>query len=92
MSLEKEARGEDPTVLAVIKKINNRSRQGMQKYGMTIRDNDRPLIEWLNEALEEAMDLCVYLQRAIDKINEPQRTKIVKPKIQSNKTDRLEWE
>lgn len=91
MELESQSRERDPTVEAVIQRMKARSRQGMKKYGMAIRDNDRPLIEWLQEALEEAMDLCVYLQRAIEEHNAPSRTKIVKPKKQE-KSEKLKWE
>lgn len=56
----------DPTVQNVIQKMKDRSDEGMVRYGMTIRENDKPLVEWLEEALEEAMDQCVYLERAIE--------------------------
>jgi len=91
MELESQSRERDPTVEAVVQRMKTRSRQGMKKYGMAIRDNDRPLIEWLNEALEEAMDLCVYLQRAIEEHNVSSQTKIVKPKKQA-KSEKLKWE
>ena len=62
--------GGDPTVEKVIDEFRQRSAEGIQKYGTTLHDNNLSRLEWLQHAKEEAMDLVLYLQSAIDKIKE----------------------
>jgi hypothetical protein len=50
---------------AVIIKIAKRSIAGVEKYGTTMERKDLSRKEWLIHAQEEAMDLCVYLERLI---------------------------
>lgn len=50
---------------AVIIKIAKRSIAGVEKYGTTMERDDLSRKEWLTHAQEEAMDLCVYLERLI---------------------------
>ena len=50
---------------SLIEKIRNRAEAGQQKYGMTMERNDLFLDNWLQHAQEEAMDLCVYLEKII---------------------------
>tara|TARA_R110002020_G_scaffold81777_3_gene202834 strand:+ start:480 stop:770 length:291 start_codon:yes stop_codon:yes gene_type:complete len=47
-------------------KILKRSDQGKNKYGVTMERGDLNRLDWLKHAQEEAMDLCVYLQKLID--------------------------
>jgi len=47
-------------------KILKRSEVGKNKYGTTMERGDLNRLEWLKHAQEEAMDLCVYLQKLID--------------------------
>ena len=42
---------------------------GIKKYGVTVEDNPLSLREWLNHALMESMDHCVYLLRAIKELD-----------------------
>jgi len=49
----------------VIIKIAKRSLAGKEKYGTTMEREDLSRKEWLIHAQEEAMDLCVYLERLI---------------------------
>ncbi len=49
----------------VIIKIAKRSVAGLNKYGTTMERTDLTKKEWLIHAQEEAMDLCVYLERLI---------------------------
>lgn len=46
--------------------LASRANVGLSKYGVTV--SDRPLTrkQWLQHALEEALDMAVYLQRLID--------------------------
>lgn len=50
---------------AVLIKIAKRSIAGLNKYGTTMERGDLSRKEWLIHAQEEAMDLCVYLERLI---------------------------
>ena len=47
-------------------KILKRSEIGKKKYGTTMERNDLSRLEWLKHAQEEAMDLCVYLEKLIE--------------------------
>ena len=62
----------DPTVRKVVELFHKRSEKGIQKYGTTLAGNPLSLIEWLEHAKEEAMDQVLYLQRAIDELNDRQ--------------------
>jgi len=55
---------------AVIIKIAKRSIAGVEKYGTTMEREDLSRKEWLIHAQEEAMDLCVYLERLIQEEEE----------------------
>jgi tRNA G18 (ribose-2'-O)-methylase SpoU len=58
----------DKTVKELVKKFIVRSITSSKKHGNTIDQVKKPNIKWVEEALEEAMDLCVYLQRLHDKL------------------------
>ena len=61
---------EDETVNNLMNKLSNRAINSNEKHGNTINNVKKQPIEWVREALEEAMDLCVYLQRAIEEMEE----------------------
>ena len=67
-------RVDDPTVMAVLRRYEARSAEGMKTYGTSMSDNQSDLEFWLRSAQEEAMDLSLYLERAIDEIQR-QKTK-----------------
>lgn len=50
--------------------IAQRQALGIQKYGVTVEENQLSLLEWLQHAYEECLDQAVYLKRAIDEIKE----------------------
>lgn len=50
----------------VCKKIQERAEVGKRKYGVTMETANLSHLEWLVHAQEEAMDLCVYLQKCIE--------------------------
>ena len=54
---------DDPIVDEVIGKFMERSSQGMERSGMSMADNKASVLEWIDEAQQEAMDLCLYLER-----------------------------
>lgn len=49
--------------------IAARQAKGIQKYGTTVADNPLALREWLQHALEEALDQAVYIKRAIAELD-----------------------
>jgi hypothetical protein len=57
------------TELRVCKLIAERQMRGIAKYGTTVSDNPLPLRAWLRHALEECLDHAIYLQRAIEEID-----------------------
>lgn len=59
---------EDPTVVAIIRKLEERSQTGMLTYGTTMSANGLPLKEWLKHSLEEKMDDLLYMQRALEEL------------------------
>lgn len=62
----------DAVVAKVIDQFLDRSAKGIQKYGTTLAENNLSLIEWLEHAKEEAMDMALYLQVAIDELKHRQ--------------------
>jgi len=58
------------TELQVCGDIASRQALGINKYGTTVADNPLSHEEWLQHAYEEALDLAVYLKRAMQEINE----------------------
>lgn len=52
----------DKHVKAVRKKLRDRARTGLRKYGVTTERGDLSQLDWLRHAQEEAMDLAVYLE------------------------------
>lgn len=53
----------DTIVEAVIGQLNSRSEVGINKYGVTLDRTDLSTLEWIQHAQEEAMDLCLYLEK-----------------------------
>ena len=53
----------DSIVESVIEQFKQRSEVGKVKYGVTLDRNDLSLIECLNHAQQEAMDMILYLEK-----------------------------
>lgn len=54
----------DSVVESVVKKFQDRSRVGIEKYGTTLAENNSlTTLQWIDEAQAEAMDFCLYLER-----------------------------
>lgn len=49
--------------------IAARQARGMAKYGTSVADNPLTLRQWLQHALEESLDMAVYLRRAIAELD-----------------------
>ena len=54
---------ECPIVQEVIDKLSNRAAVGMQTYGVTMDRKDLSTAQWIDHAIEEALDLANYLTR-----------------------------
>lgn len=57
------------TEARVIAMISERQEKGVSKYGTTVAENPLSLREWLQHAMEEALDQAIYLARAIEEID-----------------------
>lgn len=55
----------DANVENVRRKLAARAEMGLKKYGVTTERTDLTTLDWLNHAQQEAMDMCVYLERLI---------------------------
>ena len=55
--------------LEVCKDIERRQVLGEAKYGTTVMDNPLSHRAWLVHAYEEALDMAIYLRRAIHEID-----------------------
>lgn len=56
------------TLNEVISDMIAREKLGIKKYGTTIDRDDYDLKDWLQHALEEAMDSVLYLKKAIQQL------------------------
>jgi hypothetical protein len=54
------------TEARVCEDIASRQRLGIAKYGVTVEQSDEQFRAWLQHAYEEALDMAVYLKRAIE--------------------------
>ena len=58
----------DSVVESVIESFRSRSEAGFKKYGTSLDRDDYSLLNWLDEAQQEAMDFVLYLEAAKNKI------------------------
>ena len=56
----------DPITEALCAELRMREARGMQKYGVSVTDASLSRRQWLQHAMEEALDLAAYLRRLID--------------------------
>lgn len=57
------------TEARVCEMISARQRLGIAKYGTTVAGNPLVLRQWLQHAMEEALDQAVYLARSIEELD-----------------------
>ena len=57
------------TEARVCELIAARQRLGIAKYGTTVAGNPLELRAWMQHALEEALDLSIYLARSIEQLD-----------------------
>jgi len=55
----------DSIVESVREDLDNRSKVGIKKYGVTLDRTDLSLSDWLQHAYEETLDNALYLKRAM---------------------------
>jgi len=60
----------DSIVESVRKDLDDRSKLGIEKYGVTLDREDIDLKGWLNHAYEETLDKALYLKRAIKELED----------------------
>ena len=58
----------DRIVIQVLNQIADRSEKGLEKYGTNLERTDLETLDWIQHAQEEAMDLCLYLERLKEQI------------------------
>jgi hypothetical protein len=63
----------DSIVASIIKQFEERSVKGKEKYGTDLDRTDLSLVDYLQHAKEEAMDMALYLEKAIKIIKEEQK-------------------
>jgi hypothetical protein len=54
----------DPVVDAIVLRMQARSREGIFKFGVTLEDQTMSPIEAIDNAIEEALDTAIYLEKA----------------------------
>jgi hypothetical protein len=54
---------QDTIVESVVEQFKQRSKIGIEKYGVTLDRTDLTRLEWLQHAQEEAMDMILYLEK-----------------------------
>jgi hypothetical protein len=60
----------DSIVNNVIESFIERSNAGFAKYGTNLDRKDLSVLEWINHAQEEAMDMILYLEKLKQEYNE----------------------
>ncbi len=60
----------DIVVQEVKAKFEERSQVGIKKYGTTLERDDLSTEQWIEHAIEEAMDLTLYLSVIKKRLNE----------------------
>jgi len=53
----------DKIIYKVVKLIKDRADRGLQTYGVTMDREDLSPTDWMQHAIEEALDLAIYLMK-----------------------------
>lgn len=61
--LLKQKKKKDTIVEAIVDKFKERSDVGIKKYNTTLDREDFTTEQWIDSAIEEAMDMILYLER-----------------------------
>ena len=54
---------ECPIAKEVMLLVAKRAKEGMKTFGQTMERDDKDISEWIDDAIEEALDLACYLTR-----------------------------
>jgi hypothetical protein len=58
----------DTVVYRIAQLLRSRSETGIRKYGTTLDRTDLEVKQWIDHAIEEALDHALYLQRLKDEL------------------------
>ena len=61
---------QDSILESLIDKYKQRSELGIKKYNTTLDRTDLTLLDWINHAQDEAMDLSLYLEKIKTMLND----------------------
>jgi hypothetical protein len=59
----------DTVVYRIAHLLRSRSETGIRKYGTTLDRTDLEVKQWIDHAIEEALDHALYLQKIKDELN-----------------------
>ena len=62
-NIEQRFQNCDSIVQSVVEKFISRAEFGRKKYGQTLDRQDLTTDEWINHAIEEAMDMILYMAK-----------------------------
>lgn len=62
-NIEQRFQNCDSIVQSVVEKFISRAEFGRKKYGQTMDRQDLTTDEWINHAIEEAMDMILYMAK-----------------------------
>jgi hypothetical protein len=81
----------DTITQKIIYLIESRARKGFETYGVTMDRDDLTQEQWIHHAIEEALDLAIYLMKIKTSINENStQHKRVHPFVSTAKVGPLE--
>ena len=60
----------DSIINRIIELIETRADKGLQTYGVTMDRDDLTPEQWIDHAIEEALDLAIYLTKIKTTLNE----------------------
>lgn len=52
---------DDSVIYAIANRMKNRAIQGMEKYKVSMDRKDLTIEQWIDHAIEEALDFAIYL-------------------------------
>jgi len=95
MVMKKEYTFRDPIIKSVVDNFVSRSDVGFKKYGVTLKDDDAPLVAWLNHLQEELMDAVNYIEKLKHSATDALQEKLIEEYKNSdywteNRTDETE--
>lgn len=61
---------DDSVIYEVARLMRERSQKGKATYGTTMDRDDLGVDEWINHAIEEALDLAIYLTKIKKELQE----------------------